>query len=116
VEKPDFIPSTLPLDPDWIAGFINGDGCFSLGYQKRLDLRLGATYKPYFQVTQHACDKILLERIAESFGGSLVKSRNCLDLRVTGLSTLTSKIVPFFSQYPLPGAKALDFRDFSLGI
>jgi LAGLIDADG endonuclease len=31
VYKPEFIPSTLPLDPNWIAGFVNGDGSFSLG-------------------------------------------------------------------------------------
>jgi len=35
ITKPSFISSSLPLNPDWIAGFANGDGSFSLGYRKR---------------------------------------------------------------------------------
>ena len=31
VEKPVFTPSSDPLDPHWLAGFVNGDGCFTLG-------------------------------------------------------------------------------------
>lgn len=29
--KPLFVPSTSPLHPDWIAGFVTADGSFSLG-------------------------------------------------------------------------------------
>jgi len=30
LEKPDFIPSSEPLNPHWLAGFVNGDGSFTL--------------------------------------------------------------------------------------
>jgi LAGLIDADG endonuclease len=43
-------------------------------------------------------------------------SSTVLDLRVTGLSTITSIIVPFFQTHSLYGAKALDFRDFCIGV
>jgi LAGLIDADG endonuclease len=58
-----------------------------------------------------------LERIVKSLGcGSLYFKRTWFDLQVAGLSTITSKIVPFFTSHPLSGAKALDFRDFCKGI
>ena len=31
VDKPDFVPSTSSLDPNWIAGFVNADGSFTSG-------------------------------------------------------------------------------------
>jgi LAGLIDADG endonuclease len=67
VRKPEFLPSALPLDPNWIAGFINGDGSFSLGLTKSSLYRLGYTCNPRFSVGQHARDRILLERIQSSF-------------------------------------------------
>jgi LAGLIDADG endonuclease len=97
---------------------VNGDGHFTLGFSNNSAFRLGATCKPLFKVSQNLRDRILLERIASSLdcGSIYPNSSTVLDLRVTGLSTLTSKIVPFFSQYPLSGAKALDFADFCRGI
>jgi len=32
VEAPIFIPSIELLNPNWIAGFTNADGSFTLGY------------------------------------------------------------------------------------
>ena len=58
-----FIPSTESLNPNWIAGFVNADGSFNLGYVKDSRMRLGATCNPYFDVSQHGRDRILLERI-----------------------------------------------------
>jgi hypothetical protein len=71
-----------------------------------------------FKVTQHERDRILLSRIQSVLDCGSISSvgRNALELRVYGLSKITDKIVPFFSQHPLHGAKALDFRDFCKGI
>ena len=68
-------------------------------------------------LTQHQRDKILLERISISLDcGSIYDiGRNSFDFKVTGLSILTEKVIPFFTDQ-LYGAKALDFRDFSKGI
>ena len=63
IKRPEFISSTDSLDPNWIAGFANGDGFFSLGYIKDSRHRLGATCKPLWRITQHERDKILLERL-----------------------------------------------------
>ena len=68
IPKPEFTLSAAPLDPNWIVGFVNGDGHFTLGFQKSSSHRLGFTCKPLFKVSQHPKDAVLLERIAESLG------------------------------------------------
>jgi hypothetical protein len=52
--KPPFISFTLSLDPHWLAGFVNGDGFFGLGYIESDRYTLGATCQPSFRVTQHS--------------------------------------------------------------
>ena len=34
LKHPGFTPNTYPLDLNWIAGFTNADGSFSLGHGK----------------------------------------------------------------------------------
>ena len=118
ITKPSFISSSLPLNPDWIAGFANGDGSFSLGYRKRSVFRQGATCEPSFFIGQHPRDRVLLERIIASLDcGSVYNIReNLLKLTIADLSTITNRVIPFFTDHLLYGAKALDFRDFSKGI
>jgi hypothetical protein len=118
VSMPEFLPSADPLDFHWIAGFVNADGSFTLGYTKSRTHRLGATCNPRFIVTQHKRDEALLNRIESVLGCGKVYGPgkdNCLDLRVSGLSIISNKIVPFFTSHPLHGAKALDFADFCKG-
>ena len=95
----------------------DGDGSFTLGFRKRKDLSLGATWNLKF-ITQHKRDIILLERIATSLDCGSISDvgRDSFDLTVYGFSTITDKVIPFFTDYPFHGAKALDFRDFCKGI
>jgi LAGLIDADG endonuclease len=60
-----FIPSTEPLNPNWIAGFVDGDGHFTLGWRNSR-YKLGATRIPLFSVGQNGRDIILLQRILSS--------------------------------------------------
>jgi len=83
-------------------------------------MRLGTSCNPTFKLTQHQRDVMLLNRIQSLLGcgkfyGPYSES-NCLDLWVSDLSMIVDKIIPFFTEYPLHGAKALDFRDFSKGV
>lgn len=46
--------------------------------------------------------------------GGIYKKGNTFYFRVTKLSDITDKIIPFFKKYPIVGIKALDFADFGL--
>ena len=91
---------------------------FSLGYSKSSSHRLGATCKPMFRIVQNERDLPLLECIVNSLGCGSIYSLgpDAYTLNVANLKEITLIIVPFFSTHTLQGAKALDFRDFCLGI
>jgi len=90
----------LPYNSNWIAGFANGDGSFILSYYKDSRMRLGATCNPLFKVTQHLRDRLLLERILTSLDCGFIYNirKDLLDFRITGLPTITSKVIPFFTE------------------
>jgi hypothetical protein len=52
------------LHPEWIAGFVSGDGSFGLNYSQYKGHKLGYSCRPQFRVTQHQRDLVLLNRIA----------------------------------------------------
>lgn len=63
---PDLVSITLPirpplvkLDPNWLTGFIDGEGCFSIN-KKSSKNKFMYSYQPIFELTQHERDKILL--------------------------------------------------------
>lgn len=126
---PDIIPEQLPLkiindplDPYWIAGFVNGDGSFMLHKNKKQNKSGGFSYilRHTFSVTQHIKDVELLHRIKDTLGcGKVIppySARERTDLRVTLLADIKDKILPFFKEYQIYGTKRLDFYDFCKGI
>ena len=99
---------------------MQADGTFGLHYVKRVKSKLGFVCQPQFRICQHERDIILLKRIISTLGcGNLVNpplDRNRYDLSVASLYNLKTIIVPLFTDYPLYGAKELDFKSFSEGI
>ena len=69
--------SESPLDPNWICGFVDGEGCFSVAIHRNPHVRhtrgwqLGAV----FQVYQHEKERVILERLAATFGCGRVRSK-----------------------------------------
>ena len=43
--------------------------------------------------------------------GKIFKNRETFDFKVSKLSDILNKIIPFFKPYPILGIKALDFYD-----
>ena len=109
----------LSLPPEYISGFVDGEGCFALKY--RVDRKFDAAgnlirqyhyWNAEFAIVLHASDAALLRRIQShlrvgriSFG----KSRNQVRYSVQGTRELKTIIVPFFEQFPLYGEKRKDF-------
>ena len=87
------------LDPNWIVGFVDGEGCFYVGinqHNKTLKWQL----LPEFRVVQHQRDEQILHKIKNYFGfGSVtVNHGDRKEFRVRGLENL-NKIVEFFNKY-----------------
>jgi hypothetical protein len=101
------------LNPHWINGFIEGEGSFWIGIIKKNNTTSRLTPNLVFQITQHERDINLIKSFIEYFGcGRIKKEKPIVNFIVSNFSDIENKIVPFFTNYPLQGAKALNLIDF----
>ena len=52
----------LGINPLWLTGFLNGEGCFFISIYKNKN-KISWAIKPEFQFGLHIKDKVLLEEI-----------------------------------------------------
>nr|QCW06929.1 hypothetical protein [Drechslerella brochopaga] len=119
---PDVKPVARPLivnqiiyAPQWLAGFTSAEGCFMIQINKSSTHNIGFQTSLKFQITQHARDIDLMNKLIEYLGCGYYKLRpdkSAGDFIVSKFSDINEKIIPFFKLYPIVGVKALDFSDF----
>jgi hypothetical protein len=111
----------------WVIGFVDGEGCFSIGFVRQQDRAGRKGYKTGFQVshefavTQGAKSVACLDELAEFFGvGGVLANRRRDNHRehlyryvVRRRADLVDTIIPFFQSHPLRSAKRRDFERFS---
>ncbi len=105
---------------NWICGFVDGEGCFSVSLIRNITTGSGWQVFPEFVVTQgeksrsalkvikhfFECGQIYINRRHDNHKESLL--RYCVRSR----QDLQEKIIPFFQKYPLRTAKREDFEKF----
>ena len=108
------------LDPYWIVGFVDGEGCFSVSIFKNVTTTSGVQVFPEFVVTQGGKSLSVLEKLQTFFEcGSIYVNRRKDNHRedlyrycVRSIKDIEGKIIPFFEQYQLKTAKYQDFLIF----
>jgi hypothetical protein len=102
------------LDPLWVVGFVDGEGCFHVSINRQPKMTLGWQVLPEFRIVQHQRDEQVLIKLNEFFGFGSVKVNHGdrKELRIRGKKNLT-KIVEFFEKYPLKTSKKKNFKLFS---
>jgi hypothetical protein len=106
---------------EWIVGFVDGEGCFSVPIFKNGSTRLGWQVQPSFTVVQGEKSLRALERLKQYFecGHVGLQARHdnhherLCRYTVRRLSDLSQVITPFFEEHPLVTAKADDFKKFA---
>ncbi len=98
----------------WIAGFVDGEGCFYVKTSKSKTHKLGLSVTLNFggAVTQNIRDMQLMEEIKSRLGcGSITinESSSVIRFAVTNLSDIQNIIIPFFDKYSLIGDKVRNF-------
>jgi hypothetical protein len=104
----------------WIVGFVDGEGCFSISVVRNELMSLGWQVQHEFSVTQAASSRSALEDLGRYFQCGRIIENNRRDnhreplLRysVKARQDLTQRIIPFFEEHPLITAKQRDFRSF----
>jgi len=59
----------IPLHPQWITGFTDGEGSFGVKISKAKGYKLGWKLQPFFQIKLNVRDLDTLYRIQKYFGG-----------------------------------------------
>ena len=104
------------LDPWFVTGLTEGEGCFCVSFQLRSRLRTGLEVRPSFALALNERDARLIEDLQIFFGcGWIRRSRGDRTLKYESRSTreLLGSIVPHFERYPLRGSKAQSFSGFA---
>ena len=109
------------LDPQWIVGFTDGEGCFSVSTFKNRTCSTGYQTLFEFVLTQGISSHESLEKVQQYFGcGHIYQNKrydnhreNILRYCVRKQEDLKKIIIPFFHEYPLQTAKRRQFEEFS---
>lgn len=113
---PNFKPIERPLienmevpHPEWMAGFISGEGSFSILGDDSISLS--------FRVAQHHKDMELFKSFVSFFDCGYChyhnKDKKAVTFTVRKFNDINSIIIPFFNEYKIQGVKYKDFNDWS---
>lgn len=104
------------LSGDYIAGFVDGEGCFALNFRRdvrheRKNKPVYFSWKLQFSIVLRQDDREILERIRTTLecGSISIAKRGQARYQVADISELNYKISPFFEKYSLQAKKKLDF-------
>lgn len=111
----------------WVVGFVDGEGCFSIGFVRqsgggrRIGYRTGWQVSHEFAVTQGERSPRCLHELHEFFGiGQILVNRRYDNHRehlyryaVRKRADLLDSVIPFFRQYPMRTPKQNDFEGFA---
>ena len=104
------------LDPWFVTGLTEGEGCFCISFSVRPKLRCGLEVRPSFSLSLNERDRPLLEDLQTFFKcGWIRESRSDRTFKFESRSTseLVAQVVPHFEVYPLRGYKARSFDGFA---
>jgi LAGLIDADG endonuclease len=105
----------------WVVGFVDGEGCFSVPIFKNPSTKSGWQAQPTFTVVQGARSAEALHLMQSFFACGQVGRNDRHDnhrealyrFTVRRRSDLSDRIVPFFEANPLVTAKCYDFGRFA---
>ncbi len=106
------------LDPRWVMGFVDGEGCFCVSVHRSTTMHRhgGWQLQPSFHVDQHLDHHEVLEAMASFFGCGRVRPKgpksSVAAYSVDALADLETHVVPFFERYRLR-VKGQDFERFA---
>jgi hypothetical protein len=104
------------LDPWFVTGLAEGEGCFCVSFSIRPKLRVGIEVRPSFSLSLNERDRSLLSGLQTFFGcGWIRESRSDRTFKYESRSAneLLGSVIPHFEAFPLQGTKARSFSGFS---
>ncbi len=105
----------VPLDPWFVSGLTEGEGCFCIALVLRGKLRTGLEVRPSFSLSLNERDLELLRDLQAFFGCGWIrrsKTHRTFKYEARAIEDLLDPISPHFERHPLRGSKAKSFAAF----
>ena len=109
IERQGAYEAVVPLDPWYVTGLADGEGCFCVSLAVRKKMRVGLEVRPSFSLSLNERDLELLEGMQAFFRCGWIresKSDRTFKYEVRAIGDLVSRILPHFERFPLRGCKA----------
>jgi len=102
------------LNPQWVAGFIDGEGCFHVSIIPNNTMRTGYEVRLEFSISQHVRDAALMSLFLLFFNCGYLASDgpSKVQFRIRSLKQIEDNLLPFLANNPLLTRKSLDVADF----
>lgn len=108
------------LDPQYIVGFVDGEGCFCVSVSKHKTLKRRIEVRPEFEIEVRADDRLILERIQKTLQCGTIYDlkydrygwKPHAKYKVSNIGDLKLRIIPFFEHYLLQAKKSARFKFF----
>ena len=110
----------MKLPGEYIAGFIDGEGCFTIVISKHKTKKLGIDARIHFQIELRADDQEILQYIQETLDCGHIYHLSYqkygwhphVELKVSSFQEITEKLIPFLERYPLRAKKKFSYKCF----
>lgn len=111
----------MKLPPDYVCGFVDGEGCFTIVISKHKQKKLGLDARLHFEIELRDDDEEVLKSIQETLDCGRIYYLNLerygwnshVELKVSSIVEIKEKLIPFFRRYPLRGKKRISFELFA---
>lgn len=108
IDRPLLEVVNIPLNPDYVSGFTEGDGCFSVTISSKTNQVISS-----YRVDLHNREIALLNRIQNYFGGigriNATSLRNSACFNISKKRDLVNLVIPHFDTYKLQGHKLKNY-------
>lgn len=104
------------LNPWYVSGLVEGEGCFHVSFSLRKRLRIGIETRPSFSISLNCRDLMLLQGVHQYFGCGAIRfseSDRTYKYESRSVADLVQRIVPHFEKYALHGSKQNDYVRFA---
>lgn len=110
IDRPVLEVENIPLNPNYVSGFTEGDGCFTVNISSKTNQVIA-----YYIIELHKREITLLTSIQKFFDAgsiNLALSRNTGRFYISKKSDLITKVLPHFDVYKLEGNKLKNYLIF----
>ena len=116
------IQSIKKLHPQYVMGFIDGEGSFSVSIYKDETMHSKINVRPEFEIELRADDREILERIKETLCCGIIYNCNYerygwyphAKYKISRINHLNERLIPFLEKHHLQAKKRKSFNQFKI--